>query len=285
MFLRLVMALTVGLVCADFVTAADPPQPQQDNTSELLHILFNKQVEVEGNINEMSLMDLLTFLSKKHGITFAINNESFKAEGGMDISEKKPSIATTNLRGLTLHQLLVRVLDSLGGTYIIKGNVVEVVPLAYAAKVAKAETDMDVNGNLSLKEPLVCAIIRQKPLTDAVELLASRYDLSVTITPQARDGSASAVSARLMNLPADKAIDMLAVQCDLRVVRKGNAFLITSREHAKTLLAEQAEKDRQKIELETLRASIHRSAVSPQQKLDLQNIPKPVLLPVEQTKP
>ncbi len=182
----------------------------------------------------------------------------------MEIAEKKPSVASTNLRGLTLHQFLVRVLDSLGGTYIIKGNVVEVVPLAHAAKMAKAETDMDVNGNLSLKEPLVCAIIKQKPLADAVELLASRYDLSVTITPQARDGSASVVSARLMNLPADKAIEMLAVQCELRVVRKGNAFLITSREHAKTLLAEQAETDRQKIELEKLRASIHRGGAFPQ---------------------
>jgi len=285
MFLRLVMALAAGLACADFVPAADPPQLQQDNTSELLHVLFNKQVEVEGNINDMSLMDLLTVLSKKHGITFAINNESFKAEGGMEISEKKPSVASTKVNGMTLHQLLVRVLDSLGGTYIIKGSVVEVVPLAHAAKMAKAETDMDVNGNLSLKEPLVCAIIKQKPLADAIDLLASRYDLSVTITPQARDGSGSAVSARLMNLPADKAIEMLAVQCDLRVVRKGNAFLITSREHAKTLLAEQVETDRQKIELEKLRASIHRSTVSPQQKSELQNIPKPVPLPIEQTKP
>jgi hypothetical protein len=279
------MTLAAGLVCADFATAADPPPLQQDNTSELLHILFNKQVEVEGNINDMSLMDLLTFLSKKHGITFAINQDSFKAEGGMDISEKKPSVASTKINGMTLHQLLVRVLDSLGGTYIIKGNVVEVVPLAHAAKMAKAETDMDVNGNLSLKEPLVCAIIKQRPLADAIDLLASRYDLSVTIAPQARDGSASAVSARLMNLPVDKAIEMLAVQCELRVVRKGNAFLITSREHAKTLLAEQVEADRQKIELEKLRASIHRSAVSPQQKSELQNIPRTVPLPAEQTKP
>jgi len=285
MFLRLVMALAAGLACADFATAADPPQLQQDNTSELLHVLFNKQVEVEGNINDMSLMDLLTVLSKKHGITFAINNESFKAEGGMEISEKKPSVASTKVNGMTLHQLLVRVLDSLGGTYIIKGSVVEVVPLAHAAKMAKAETDMDVNGNLSLKEPLVCAIIKQKPLADAIDLLASRYDLSVTITPQARDGSGSAVSARLMNLPADKAIEMLAVQCDLRVVRKGNAFLITSREHAKTLLAEQVETDRQKIELEKLRASIYRSTVSPQQKSELQNLPKTFPLPTEQTKP
>jgi len=280
MFLRLVMAIVVGLACADFVPAADLPPVHQDNTSELLHMLFNNQVApVEGNINDMSLIDLLTFLSKKHGITFAINNESFKAEGGMEIAEKKPSVASTNLRGLTLHQFLVRVLDSLGGTYIIKGNVVEVVPIAHAAKMAKAETDMDVNGNPSLKEPLVCAIIKQKPLADAIDLLASRYDLSVTIAPQARDGSASAVSARLMNLPADKAIEMLAVQCELRVVRKGNAFLITSREHAKTLLAEQVEADRQKIELERLRASIHRNTVSPQQKSELQSIP------AEQTKP
>lgn len=274
MSLRLLMAFAAGLVCFGSVVAADQPRPQQDSTSVILDSLFNQEVQIEGNVNDMSLMDLLILLSKKHGITFAVNEESFKGEENGGIIEKKPYLAATSVRGLTIHQFLVRALNSLGAMYVVKGNVVEVVPISYAAKLAKVKIDQDAQGRNSLKEPLVCAIIKHRPLGESIELLASRYDLSVTIAPQAGEASTSAVSARLMNLPADKAIEMLAVQCDLRVVRKGSAFLITSREHAKTLLAEQVETERQKIELERLRASIYRNAVSPQQKSDADTAPK-----------
>jgi hypothetical protein len=276
MSLRLLTAFAIGMIGADFVPAADPPRPQLHNTSAALDILFNQEVQIEGNVNDKSLIDLVFELSKRYGITFMINEDCFKAAEIPDIREKKPNVAITNVRGLTLHQFLARVLESRNATYILKGNAVEVVTVAYAAKVAKVAVELDASGNISLKEPLVCAIIKQEKLSDAVEMLASRYDLSVTIVPQAGAAAASAVSARMMNLPVDKAIELLAVQCDLRVVREGNAFLITSREHAKTLLAEQVEKDRQKIELEKLRESIPRNAVGPQQKSDPQSPPKPI---------
>ena len=45
----------------------------------------------------------------------------------------------------------------------------------------------------------------------------------------------------------------LALQADLRVVRKGAAYLITSREHADGLFQEEMEKERAKIELDKFR--------------------------------
>jgi hypothetical protein len=155
----------------------------------------------------------------------------------------------------------------------VKGNVVEIVTVGHAAKLAQAATEVDAEGNKSLKEPLVCAIIKQKPLHESIDQLASRYDLSITISPQAVEGRASLVSARILNLPADKAFEMLALQCDLRVVRKGNAFVITSRDHAKTLLADQADQERSKIELERLRAGLPGLKVPPPQKTELKSIP------------
>jgi hypothetical protein len=74
------------------------------------------------------------------------------------------------------------------------------------------------------------------------------------------------VSAHLLNLPADKALELLAEQCDLRVIRKGNAYMITTRDHAKELRAEQLEIERQKIELEKLRGSTPKTSTSPPQK-------------------
>jgi hypothetical protein len=60
----------------------------------------------------------------------------------------------------------------------------------------------------------------------------------------------------MLNVPADKALELLAVQCDLRVLRKGNTFLITSRDHANDLFNERQERERQKIETERLRGEI-----------------------------
>jgi len=43
------------------------------------------------------------------------------------------------------------------------------------------------------------------------------------------------------------------MQADLRIVRRGAAFLITSREHADALFQEAMEKERAKIELQRFR--------------------------------
>ena len=52
---------------------------------------------------------------------------------------------------------------------------------------------------------------------------------------------------------ADDALDLIATQADLRVVRQGKTFLITSPEHASVLFEERMEKERRQIELERLR--------------------------------
>ena len=99
------------------------------------------------------------------------------------------------------------------------------------------------------------AVIKEKPLNEAVALLAERYDLTVVVSPQAGDAKTGFVTARILNVPAADALELLAVQSDLRVVRKGTAFLITSRDHANELFGEKMEKERQKIELDKFRAA------------------------------
>ena len=100
---------------------------------------------------------------------------------------------------------------------------------------------------------LVSLVVKEKPFNEVVDKLAEQYDLSVVIAPQAGDARAGYVSARFKNLPPETALELLAVQNDLRVVRKGAAFLITSREHADALFSERIEKERARIELEKFR--------------------------------
>jgi RNA polymerase sigma factor (sigma-70 family) len=253
------------------VPTAEKPTPAAP-TTKTIDVLFNHEIQIEGNVNDMSLLDLLHFLSNKYAVTFVIREAAFRESGRPDIKEKKPNLTATRLRGLSFHGFLGQVLDSLDATYLIKGDgVVEIVPPAYAAMVTKSTLNkwaLDENENdlKSLQEPLVTLIEKQKPLADVIEMLANRYDLSVVLAPQARESRTMPVSAHFLNLPADKAFELLAEQCDLRVIRKGNAYLITTRDQAKELRAEQFEKERQKIELEKLRGTINKTSTLPPQK-------------------
>jgi hypothetical protein len=255
MSVQFLFALAVGLALAAPAPAQDPPK-KADPTEALLERLFAEvQLDPNTNINDIPLYELLQSLSKRYAVTFVISEEAFKATGVQDIKEKRPNLAATQLRGLPMHHFLATTLDSVGATYLIKGGAIEIVPPVHAAKVTKAATTQTEDGRTALVEPLVSAVFKEKPLNGAVALLAERYDLTVVVSPQAGDGRVALVTARLLNVPADKALDLLAVQNDLRVVRKGNTFLITSRDHANELFSEQLKQQRAKIELEKFRAA------------------------------
>jgi hypothetical protein len=115
MSMRVLMAIAVGLVFVGNAPAANFP-PAEDATALILDKLYDMEVEVDGNINDMSLMELVTQLTKRYALTFSINQDSFKAAGIPNVAENKPSVASTNFRGLTLHQFLNLVLDTMGAT-------------------------------------------------------------------------------------------------------------------------------------------------------------------------
>jgi hypothetical protein len=224
-----------------------------DWAATILSTLENEVNLGDKNINEIPLFELLQDLSKRHGLTFVINENSFKAAGQQNIKEEKPNITATQLRGLHLHQFLRVVLDSTGATYLIKDSTIEIVSIAHAAKVTKAAVSQEEDGRVRLNEPLVSAVYKEKPLNEVVAEIAKMYDLTAVVSPQAGDARTGFVTARLLNVPADKALELLALQCDLRVVRRGTTFLITGKDHANELFDEGLEKERRKIELQKLR--------------------------------
>jgi hypothetical protein len=221
----------------------------------LLDKLHGEVVEFpQASINEIPLFELLQQFTERHGISFVIDEECFRTVGVQDIKTKTSSLATTRLRGQTLHQFLTTVLGNLGAAYLIKGKTIEIVTPEYAARATKAAVHQDESGRSVLREPLVSAVFKEKPLNEAVASIAERYDLTVIVSPQAGDARTGFITARLLNLPADRALELVALQADLRVVRRGAAYLITSREHADGLFQEAMEKERAKIELDKFRA-------------------------------
>jgi hypothetical protein len=251
MFARLLTAVALATAfAAGPALAADEPAKKQDTAAALLEVLFQQEVQIgEGaNVNEIPLFELLMNLSKRYAITFVIQEELFRAaEYPGDIKEAKPRLAATNLRGLKMHNFLTTVLEGMDAAYMVKGAVIEIVPKGHAMKLAGAVK--------AVPTPVVSLVVKEKPLNEAVATLAERYDLNVVVSPQAGDAKTAFVTARLLNIAADDALEMLAVQADLRVVRKGNAFLVTSRDHANELFGEKLEKERQQIELDKFRAA------------------------------
>lgn len=248
------LALAAAPLTADEVKPAVAKKPDQVERV-LAALAADAQLKDNFNVAEVPLGELLQLLSKQHQLTIVVNERSFKEVGRPNIKEERPELSATQLRDVTVHRLLTQVLDSLGGTYLVKNGVIEVVTVEHAAKACKAALDGlgEESGRPRLKEPLVSAVITEKPLNEALAKLAETFDLTVVMSPQAGDARTGFVSARLLNVPADKALELLALQCDLRVVRKAGAFLVTSKDQANELFHEKLDRERQKVELEKLR--------------------------------
>src|SRR5438067_3868001 len=191
---RFFMAFAAALALAVPAPAQDGAQPAKgkanpaDPLGSLLETLHRQEVALaDVNLNETPLLELLDKLSKQYGVTFVINEESFKAENDPNIRDKKPNLSVPQLRGLTLHQFLTTTLDSMGATYMVKGKMIEIVPPAHAARVARTGVDQIDDVRKVLREPLVSVVVKEKPLNEAISLLAERYDLSVVVSPQAGD--------------------------------------------------------------------------------------------------
>src|SRR5581483_4109469 len=194
----LTLAATLALVAGP--AAAQPTEPVKakaapdDALVDLLDKLHKQEVNLQGtNLNDTPLEELLTKLSRQHNVTFVVTKVLELAQP--DIRTKRPSLAATELRGLTLHQFLTTVLGSMQATYLVKGKMIEIVTPTYAAKVTGAGLAAHWEAHPELAQPLVSAVIREEPFNEAAAQIGDWYNLSLVIAPQAGDGRMRFVSA------------------------------------------------------------------------------------------
>lgn len=237
-----------SLVC--LATAQNQPGRKPDQTADLLAKL-RKPIDL-AKIDSISLKEFAVRFGETIGTTILINEAAFKGidpdanPGGMEIKVQQ-------FKALSPTTILNHLLSQLDATFLIYKDHIAIVPIAFAAKETKNVASTEDDESVRLAEPLVSMIFKEKPLNDAVAELAEEYNLTVVVSPQSADARTGFVSARLLNTPADKALELLALQCDLRIVRKANAYMITSRDHANDLFNERLERERNKIELDRLR--------------------------------
>jgi hypothetical protein len=237
------------LVLAIPAFAADESKPAKrtDTTAELLKKLNSTPNIAEGDFRFSEFCDYLT---KTHGVPVVVNQREFTLNGQEDLDEPVLKFKRSDSLPLTVH--IQRVLGSMRATYLVRKGHIEILPLRAAIRETKNERPE--GDDEQMRAPLVSMIFKEKPLNEVIAELAEDFELTVVISPKAGDAQTGFVTARLLNVPADKAIELLALQCDLRVVRKGTAYMITNPEHANDLFTEKLDRERAKVELENLRS-------------------------------
>ncbi len=241
--------MTRPIACLAVALVAFAPQvafaqdTKKDATAELLAKL-RKPIDVSAT-DELLPQAFAELISERFGVPVTYSAVAFENQSvsGFKMSKSK---------GLSLAAVLKQTLAERNATYLVRKGHIELVTISMAAKEAKI-SGSDDDGSPRLSQPLVSAIYKEKPINEAFADLAEEYDLTVVLAPQAGDNKAGFVNARLLNVPADKAIEMLALQADLRVLKKGNSYFVTGKDHANELFNEALEKKKQQLEVEQSR--------------------------------
>jgi type II secretory pathway component GspD/PulD (secretin) len=236
--------LVGGLIAVPNATAQDKKakpaaKAVADPTAKIVSTLQTQRVTYEKQLNETPLMEVLQDFGKRHDLNFVIREEAFKEEGIANIRDAKLSAFVTKQEGMTVHRFLTILLQDLGAAYIIRDGYVEITTKAAAQKevgiteaIEEAANNPDDPNALTraqyrLNLPLLSVVAQDKPLDQVITELARAYDLNVVISPAAREQMKQIkVSERLLNVPADTMLELLASLAGFDVTRKGNTFRI-----------------------------------------------------------
>ncbi len=181
-----------------------------------------------------TLMEALEKLTKLHDITFDINDKAFRFESIMEVGRAEivaadPIPPMKNVRLSTvLSKILSRVPVPSGATYLLRSDHIEITTGTFT----QAEVWGNYNGP---KLPLVHVTLEKCPLEDAVKELAEQSGFNVVLDNRATERAKTTVSARLLNMPLDTALRLLADMTDLRTVHLDNVLYITTKENAADL--------------------------------------------------
>ncbi len=173
------------------------------------------------------------------------------ANAGGDVGSSlvaiKPIPKMTRVRLSTvLNKILARVPSSTGATYVLRRDGIEIT--TEGAKVAEFRNasehlppglteDRDPNGPPPAPIPLVQAEFDKKSLDEALKELADATEHNVLLDPRAAE-KAKPVTATLINVPLDTAVDLLANMSGLQVVSRDRVLYVTTKDNADAMQKE-----------------------------------------------
>ena len=217
---------------------------EPDSYADLVQLLHGKKVKFPNSLKDTPLRTVKELLEKEFAIKIVVREDLFKLEGSPDgeIMDRKFKL-DTNFSGLSLEAFLRVMLPDINCAFLVRKDYIEIttnsVKSTYiedplAAKFRKGEIELPA---IVRDTPLVCAIIKDRHFDSVLTELADTYGFTVIIAVQAAEEAKSPVSARLMNVPFPTALEVLALNAGLRVVRRENTFIVTTVDHAANLKA------------------------------------------------
>jgi hypothetical protein len=212
---------------------------------------LGRRINVTSN-SDMPLRDILNLLHDRVGANFRIYDEAFKAlepplENVEDTKIRLPRMVNTRL-----DSFLTLALESINGTFLVRRDHLEITTLKEACRECGGpwpgfDVDLDWPDSreayLDFRLPFVQMAFTNRPLTAVyADLMAVYNDRNVVFAPQATQRMKVAVTGRLLNVPLNQALQILAKLGDLEAVTCGNITLITTAEKAEPMLKDLAER-------------------------------------------
>jgi hypothetical protein len=194
---------------------------------------LSKPISLKDPID--ATLDLaLTDLADQHGLAgkILIDVPAFKAAGVEDV--KAANVKLDKLTDVKLGTVLESLLSQVQGACLVRDTHILVTTRA-ARRAELGENGDDAAAAIRDAVPLVRLTFTDTPLRKALEELATRFDRTILVAPQAAEKADAAVTAKLVNVPLDHAVELLAEMAELALVKKGNALYVTTRERAEKM--------------------------------------------------
>ncbi len=196
----------------------------------------------KGDLPLKFLLETITALASKPGavkdpslkVTIQINVDAFCRET-MDIfdPEEKSIKFPYRLLEMNATTILDMICDQLDGVALVRNDYIEIVPRGAAMR--------ELNIQIAKDEPmprLVHEFFSKSPLEKALQQIAEQSNANIVLAPQAAAKGETPITARLVNVPIDAAVETIADMAGLKVVRRANVFLVTTKEQANEIEAE-----------------------------------------------
>ena len=239
----LVAVLATGLLAMPGVRAK-PPEGEKASANKaetIVAILHTAKVSYEKDLQTTPFKEVLEDVAKRYDIIFVVNKIAIGDRAATLDTAKAEQLSATKLEGLSLasfFEVYFRALPLYGITYLVRADHIEITTREAAQQEAGVLEAVDeakesgeqgelVRAKARLNLPLVCVAVKDRPLSAVLNDLSTAYGLNIVVEPGAQTMLKTPLTERLLNVPADTALELLAGQAGLKVVRKGNTFRIT----------------------------------------------------------
>ena len=241
----LVAVLATGLLAMPGVRAQ--PGAGRDvaipSAEKIVNFLQMQRVSYEKDLQTTPFKEVLEDLALRHGVIFVVNKVAIGDMAAALDTAKAEKLSVTKLDGMrfvTFLDVYFRSLPIENLTYLVRADHIEITTRDAAQKEAGLMEAMDeakasgeqaeiVRAKARLNLPLVCVSAKERPLSSILDELAAVYGLNIVVDSSARASGnlKGPLTERLLNVPVDTALELLAGQAGLSVVRKGNTFRIS----------------------------------------------------------